>query len=239
MISDASFVSFTRLAGQWKDGTMTPLRDRLRSTPSIVGHPPHFDPTTAPAEPRELFVDWLNAALAADVAEPHALTLSSVDSEGRPDARILVLKDVTEDGSFEFATGDESPKGKQLDANPHVALTFYWTPLARSVRVRGIAERATPAESASDFRARNPAAKAIALAGRQSAPLLDLEERDRIVAGNLARLESVPDLASPEWTVWRVRPATIEFWQGDPSRNHLRLRYEHSDSRWDRLQLWA
>jgi pyridoxamine 5'-phosphate oxidase len=141
---------------------MTTLRDRLRRTPSIVGQPPHFDPQTAPDEPRELFVDWLTAALAADVAEPHALTLSTVDREGRPDARILVLKDVTADGSFEIATGDESAKGKQLDANPHVALTFYWTPLARSIRVRGLAERATPAESASDFRARNPAAKAIA-----------------------------------------------------------------------------
>ena len=218
---------------------MTTLRDRLRSTPSIVGKPPRFDPLTAPDEPQELFVDWLDTALAAEVPEPHALTLSTVDREGRPDARVLVLKDVTADGSFEFATGDESAKGKQLEANPHVALTFYWTPLARSVRVRGLAERATPAESASDFRARNSAAKAIALAGRQSAPLVDLEERDRIVAGHLARLDSEPDLASPDWTVWRVRPASIEFWQGDPSRNHLRLRYERTESGWDRQQLWA
>ena len=66
---------------------MTTLRDRLRNTPSVVGRPPHFDPSTAPDEPRELFVDWLNAALAADVAEPHALTLSTVDPQGRPDAR--------------------------------------------------------------------------------------------------------------------------------------------------------
>ncbi|GAA1825849.1 pyridoxine/pyridoxamine 5'-phosphate oxidase [Agromyces salentinus] len=218
---------------------MTTLRDRLRSTPSIVGRPPHFDPSNAPDEPRALFVDWLEVALAAEVAEPHALTLSNVDPDGRPDARILVLKDVTADGSFEIATGDESAKGRQLGADPHVALTFYWTPLARSVRVRGLAERATPAESASDFRARNAAAKAIALAGRQSAPLLDLEERDRIVAERLARLESEPDLVSPEWTVWRVRPASIEFWQGDPGRNHLRLRYERTEHGWDRLQLWA
>ena len=218
---------------------MTTLRDRLRSTPSIVGQPPRFDPLTAPDEPQELFVDWLDAALAAEVPEPHALTLSTVDREGRPDARVLVLKDVTADGSFEIATGDESAKGKQLDANPHVALTFYWSPLARSIRVRGLAERATPAESASDFIARNPAAKAIALAGRQSAPLLDLEERDRIVAGNLARLESEPGLTSTEWTVWQVRPERIEFWQGDPSRNHLRLQYERIESGWDRRQLWA
>lgn len=218
---------------------MKTLRDRLRETPSIVGRPPHFDPSTAPDEPRTLFVDWLTAALAGEVAEPHALTLSTVDREGRPDARVLVLKDVTADGAFEIATGDESAKGRQLDSNPHVALTFFWTPLARSVRVRGLAERASPAESASDFRARNPAAKAIALVGRQSAVLRDLDERDHLVEENLARLAFEPDLVSPEWTVWRVRPESIEFWQGDPTRNHLRLRYERTASGWDRTQLWA
>lgn len=218
---------------------MSTLRDRLRAEASIVGDPPPFDPSAAPDDPQELFREWLTAALDAGIAEPHAATLSTVDEDGRPDARVLVLKDVTADGAFEIATGRESAKGAQLQANPNVALTFYWTPLARSVRIRGVASAASPAESAADFRARNAAAKAIALAGRQSAPLTDVGERDRLVADNLAALSAEPDLVSPEWTLWRIRPFALEFWQGAPTRNHLRLQYTRTAEGWHHTELWA
>ena len=218
---------------------MSTLRDRLRAEASIVGEAPPFDPSAAPDDPQELFREWLGAALDAGVPEPHAVTLSTVDEHGRPDARVLVLKNVTDDGAFEIATGSESAKGAQLHANPHVALTFYWTPLARSVRIRGVAAAASADESAADFRARNPAAKAIALAGRQSAPLTDLAERDRLVAENLAALESDPARVSAEWTLWRIRPFALEFWQGSPTRNHLRLQYTRTDDGWRHGELWA
>ncbi len=220
-------------------GPMTTLRDRLRAEASIVGEAPPFDPSAAPDDPQELFGDWLRAALDAGIAEPHAVTLSTVDADGRPDARVLVLKDVTDDGAFEIATGSESAKGTQLQANPNVALTFYWTPLARSVRVRGLATPASAEQSAADFRARNPAAKAIALAGRQSAPLTDTAERDRLVAENLAALSADPGLVSSEWTVWRIRPFALEFWQGAPTRNHVRLQYTRTPEGWRRGELWA
>ncbi|MFD4960443.1 pyridoxal 5'-phosphate synthase [Microbacterium sp. NPDC058389] len=218
---------------------MSTLRDRLRAEASIVGEAPPFDPSAAPDDPQQLFREWLGVALDAGIAEPHAVTLSTVDEDGRPDARVLVLKDVTDDGAFEIATGSESAKGAQLHANPNVALTFYWTPLARSVRIRGVAAAASAAESAADFRARNPAAKAIALAGRQSAPLTDIAERDRLVAENLATLEGDPGRVSPAWTLWRVRPFAVEFWQGAPTRNHLRLRYERTVDEWRHEELWA
>lgn len=218
---------------------MSSLRDRLRAEASIVGEAPAFDPSTAPDDPQLLFRAWLGAALDAGIPEPHAVTLSTVDAQGRPDARVLVLKDVTQDGAFEVATGNESAKGMQLHANPHVALTFYWTPMARSVRIRGVAATASAADSAADFRARNPAAKAIALAGRQSAPLTDLAERDRLVAENLAVLRADPARVSPHWTLWRVHPFAVEFWQGDPTRNHLRLQYTRTDDGWRHGLLWA
>jgi pyridoxamine 5'-phosphate oxidase len=218
---------------------MSTLRDRLRAEASIVGQAPPFDPSAAPDDPQELFREWLGAALDAGIAEPHAVTLSTVDEHGRPDARVLVLKDVTDDGDFEIATGRESAKGAQLQTNPNAALTFYWTPLARSVRIRGVAAAASAEESAADFRARNAAAKAIALAGRQSAPLTDVAERDRLVAENLAALSADPDLVSAEWTLWRIQPFTFEFWQGDHTRNHLRLQYTHTPEGWHHTELWA
>ncbi|MFC4242711.1 pyridoxal 5'-phosphate synthase [Gryllotalpicola reticulitermitis] len=218
---------------------MSTLRDRLRATPSVIGTAPAFDPAAAPEDPRKLFLEWLNVALDANVPEPHVTTLSTVDADGQPDARVLVLKDVTDDGAFEIATSDESAKGQQLATNPRVALSFYWTPLARSVRLRGTATRATPAESAADFLARHPASRAIALVGRQSAPLADDVERERLIAANLARVEADPELVSEAWTVWRIVPIEIQFWQGDSSRNHLRLRYDRTGDGWQRQRLWA
>lgn len=116
------------------------LRDELRSLPSIVGQAPDFDVQSAPANPRGLFLDWLRHAIDAQVPEPHAATLSTVDAGGMPDARVLIVKDVTAECGFRIATGDESAKGIQLRSNPQCALTFYWGPLARAVRIRGIAE---------------------------------------------------------------------------------------------------
>ena len=240
MLGDG-FLSGTPVVGgpRVENGLVQSLRDELRAIPSIVGRAPDFDLTSAPDEPRGLFLEWLRHAFDARVPEAHAATLSTVDADGMPDARVLIVKDMTEDCGFKIATGDESAKGSQLLRNPKCALSFYWSPLARAVRVRGVAQRASAAESAADFRARHPQARAIALAGQQSAVLASDAARDEMLANAAGALEAEADLVPPHWSVWTIMPVSIEFWQGDPSRNHRRLRYVRSGGGWDRERLWA
>lgn len=120
---------------------MQTLRDELRAVPSIVGRAPDFDWTSAPDVPHEMFLQWLRYAIDAGVPEVHAATLSTVGEDDFPDARVLLVKDVTEDCGFKIATGDESAKGRQLLANPHCALTFCWSPLARAAPPTGPRDR--------------------------------------------------------------------------------------------------
>ena len=216
---------------------MQTLRDELRGVPSIVGKAPNFDWASAPEQPQELFLQWLRHAINASVPEARAATLSTVDADGLPDARVLIVKDVTDNCGFQIASSDESPKGRQLVGNPHCALTFLWGPLARSVRVRGIAERASASESAEDFLARHPQARAIVLAGRQSSVIENPAVREEELKQAKAAMAATEDIVSPHWTVWTIVANSIEFWQGDPSRNHLRLRYVRTGTGWDRQRL--
>ncbi|MFB2585365.1 pyridoxine/pyridoxamine 5'-phosphate oxidase [Herbiconiux liukaitaii] len=215
------------------------LRDELRPLPSITGTAPPFEVHAAPADPTELFITWLREAIGSGVVEPHAATLSTVDAAGAPDARVLVLKDVTADGGFEIASGDESSKSRQLDGNAACALSFHWVPLARAVRIRGTAHRASAEDSARDFAARHPRAKAIALTGRQSSVMAPDDDPERSISEALHEVERTPGLVSPQWSVWRIVPTSIEFWQGSPDRNHTRLRYERTSGAWSAARLWA
>ncbi|MHA7987696.1 pyridoxine/pyridoxamine 5'-phosphate oxidase [Rathayibacter sp. CAU 1779] len=208
------------------------LREHLRAIPSLVGTPPGFDPATRPDTPQELFLDWLRSAEAAGIPEPHAMTVSTVDSDGMPDSRLLVLKDLTAEGAWCFAGKRDSAKGRQLAVNPVAALTFYWRDQVRSVRIRGRIVEGTDDESRRDFLARNPEARAIAFSGTQSAPLEshealtdDLEEARR-------RLARQPDAVPAAWTVWHLHPDTVEFWEGATSRIHTRLRYDRASRGW-------
>ncbi|MFG2569123.1 pyridoxamine 5'-phosphate oxidase family protein [Streptomyces sp. NPDC048567] len=123
-------------------GTDT-VREWLRSIEVFAGPLPDFDPAVAPAEPVDLFLAWLRAALAAGVPDAHAMTLSTVGEDGHPDARVLILKNVDGDG-WQFAVHAGSPKGRQLAERPSAALTFYWPQQGRQVRVRGAVEPPTP-----------------------------------------------------------------------------------------------
>lgn len=130
--------------------------EMLRSVPSLVGTPPHLDLQELPSNPEELFLQWLATALEAGVAEPLAMALATVDANGAPDARVLILKDVGAEG-WAFASERSSEKGRQLAAAPAAALSFWWQPQMRAVRVRGRVVEAHPDESAADL-ARRPAA---------------------------------------------------------------------------------
>ena len=148
------------------------VRDLLRGLPVFDRPLPAFDTELVPSEPSALFLSWLHAAIDAGVSEPHAMTLSTVDAEGRPDARVLILKDIDADG-WQFATATTSAKGTQLAARPHAALSFHWREQGRQVRVRGAVTAADPGVSAADFLAKPDGSRIAGLVGRQSAVLED------------------------------------------------------------------
>lgn len=212
----------------------------LRGLKSLAGPFEPFDSASVPEQPVELFKQWLQVAIDAGIAEAHAMTLSTVDEQGCPDARVLILKNLDEDGWY-FATTCRSPKSQQIEQNQQVALTFYWQPLGKQVRIRGKAIAASAEVCQQDFQERPLGSKAGALLGRQSDVLLSETELLEGLATQRQRLEQDPMLRNPEWVVYRVEAHEVEFWQGDTQRNHKRLRYTRSQSNnqaWHQARLW-
>ncbi|TDC67521.1 pyridoxine/pyridoxamine 5'-phosphate oxidase [Streptomyces hainanensis] len=218
---------------------MSELRQLLRDLEVFAGDLPTFDPAAAPADPAALFTAWLLAAVDAGIPEPHAMTLATVDEDGAPQARVLILKNLLPaTGGWQFAAHLASPKGRQLTAVPRAALTFYWQPHARQVRIAGPVVAETPERSAADFLARGRTARAEALLGRQSGPLTDPAERAAALAASRDRLAREPDAVPPEWTLYTLLADRVEFWQGDRDRRHTRLDYRRTDGRWTSQLLW-
>jgi pyridoxamine 5'-phosphate oxidase len=210
----------------------------LRELPVFATTPPPFDTNRAPDDPVALFIEWLDGAIALRVAEPHAMTLSTIDADGAPDARVLILKDVDHRGWW-FAGSSTGRKGHQLEQRSAAALTFYWPALGRSIRVRGRVATASPERSAADFQERGFGARAVALASEESAPLGSLAECAVAVTAARAMLHANPNLGSPSWTRYVVEPDRVEFWQADADRQHLRLCYTKSTGDgWSRGLLW-
>jgi pyridoxamine 5'-phosphate oxidase len=216
---------------------VTDLRTRLRAVPTLTGTPPTWDPARTPDGPHQLFVDWLMTAVDQQIPEPCAMTLSTVRADGRPNARVLILKNITPDG-WQFASNSTSRKGEELAASPYAALTFYWIPLGRQVRVLGTVEPADPEESARDFLLRPMPARAEAMVGRQSAVLEDPADIDSAVNEQLEHLSAEPGVVAPNWTLYTVRADEVEFWQADPDRRHVRLRYRLDANTWTKERLW-
>jgi pyridoxamine 5'-phosphate oxidase len=219
-------------AGQSDD-----LRARLRELVVFEGDLAHFDVSSAPMHPAELFLQWLAEAIEAKVREPHAMTLSTVDREGRPTSRVLILKGLG-DGRWEFATSRRSRKGRELHDNGWAALGFYWSELGRQVRIRGRVLEAGPERSAADFLARSSGARAEALAGTQSQVLSDAADLEGALreAGEL--IERDPGVVDEEWVVYGLAADEVEFWQAHPERRHVRLRYLLREGVWERARLW-
>ncbi|PGH51618.1 pyridoxal 5'-phosphate synthase [Streptomyces sp. Ru87] len=216
---------------------MAGLRELLRGLEVFTGELPVFDVQDAPETPEALFTDWLLGAVRAGVPAPHAMTLSTAGADGRPSARVLILKNADERG-WQFASHAASAKGRDLAERPYAALTFFWQPLARQARLRGPVEPEPAERGAADFLARGPGARAEALLGRQSQVLDSPATRDAAVRRSLARLEREPDAVAPDWTLYTLRPGTVEFWQGDHGRGHTRLRYSRTPDGWAKELLW-
>lgn len=213
------------------------LRARLRALKVLAGPFEPFEIGDAADDPQGQFLNWLRAAIAAGVPEPHAMTLSTVDAQGCPDARVLILKDVDALG-WHFAASSRSPKGRQIAGRNVVCLTFYWQTLGRQVRVRGTAVDVGAEAGAADFQARPAGSRAGALTDRQSDVLDDPGQLDRAVAEQRERIAQDPGLVAPSWTVYAVEPRQVEFWQADIDRRHTRLRYTRTAQGWVRERLW-
>jgi pyridoxamine 5'-phosphate oxidase len=165
------------------------FRSQLRALPDFPPDLPGFDPATAPSDPVELFKQWLDEALAAGVRQPHACSLATADRNGRPSARMLILKNIDDDG-WHIATSRTSRKGRELAANPHAALNFYWPRQGRQIRVAGAVVELSAEASAADWQAR---------------PAADGSH-------------------NPDWQLYAIRAAEIEFWQARHDRRHIRHR---------------
>ncbi|MGW0755210.1 pyridoxine/pyridoxamine 5'-phosphate oxidase [Streptomyces sp. NPDC002814] len=219
---DSEFVRLLRSSRVWEAG-VTELRP--------------FDPATAPASPLPLFTTWFAEAVTAGQPEPHTMSLATSDEEGLPDVRTVMLHGADEDG-WSFATHDHSAKGRHLAARPYAALGFYWPTLARQIRIRGPVTTAPSREAQSDLHARSTGALAAALTGHQSEVLGSLEELATESAAAWERAQRDPDTPVPSWTLYHLQPDTVEFFQGDAERRHVRLNYRRAEEGWITELLW-
>jgi pyridoxamine 5'-phosphate oxidase len=184
-------------------------------------------------DPIAQFRVWFAAAEAAAIPDVNGMTLATADGDGRPHARIVLLKEV-DDRGFVFYTNYESDKGRELAANPRAALAFWWQPLHRQVRVEGVVERVTAAESDAYFEVRPLGSRLGAIASPQSRPLVSRDELERAVADLERRYVDGAPPRPEHWGGYRVVPDRVELWQGQQSRLHDRVVYTRDGAVWQR-----
>jgi pyridoxamine 5'-phosphate oxidase len=191
----------------------------------------HLDPADVAADPIEQVRAWLRGAREAGIFEPEAMTVSTVDGDGRPASRYVLLRGLDERG-FSFFTNYESAKGRALAQRPYAALTFGWLVVHRAVRVEGAVEKLPPEESDAYFASRPRGAQLSAWASPQSTVIGGRDELDRAMAEVEARFDGVAVPRPPHWGGFLVRPDRVELWQGRLNRLHERLRYVRDGDRW-------
>ncbi len=189
--------------------------------------------TQVDENPHQQFLNWFNAALAAQLHEPYAMSLATANAQGRPHVRTVLLRGATTSG-YDFYSNYDSQKGLDLMANPYAELLFYWPELERQIRVSGKVEKISLAES-TDYYHKRPRESQIAahISTPQSGVIASREELQTRFQALQSEVAEKAELAKPEfWGGYRLVPDYYEFWQGRPNRLHDRLSYERIDGLW-------
>jgi pyridoxamine 5'-phosphate oxidase len=183
-------------------------------------------------DPLKQFEKWFDEALASGITEPNAMHLATVNEQGKPSSRIVLLKGL--DGNkFIFYTNYQSKKGRELELNPACALAFFWPDIERQVRIEGTAERVDPRLSEEYFQSRPRGSQIGAWASPQSTIIKDREILDERAKQIEKRFEQEKVLPKPnQWGGYQIDPLQIEFWQGRPSRLHDRIQFTKVDGEW-------
>lgn len=184
----------------------------------------------APADPLVMFNEWMAEAVAANIREPNAMTVATATPDGRPSARVILLKGVDARG-FSFFTNYASRKGEELAANPWAALCFWWGVLERQIRIEGMIEKLPAEESDAYYQSRPFGARVGAHASTQSQVIASRDILEARYFDLMARYsEENPPQRPAHWGGYLLRPSQMEFWQGGPHRLHDRLRYTREEN---------
>jgi pyridoxamine 5'-phosphate oxidase len=191
-------------------------------------------------DPFEIFNSWLDKASRIEINNPNAMTLATCGKDGRPSARMVLLKDISADG-FTFYTNLDSPKCHQLAENPFAALLFHWKTLNRQIRIEGFVEQVSDAEADTYFATRPRASQLGAWASHQSQPLDGWAELEKRIATYTTKFHVGPVPRPAFWSGFRLHPQRFEFWKEGKFRLHKRFVFTPSDGgsgAWDVQQVY-
>lgn len=187
--------------------------------------------TNVKSTPFDQFDQWMREAVEAKLPEPNAMTLATSTFEGKPSARVVLLKHYSAEG-FSFFTNYESRKAKQLLQNPYAAMVFHWSELERQVRIEGKVQKASDAQSDQYFKTRPEGSKIAAWASPQSAVISNRKYLERLMADFEEEFKGKPIKRPSNWGGYVLVPTLFEFWQGRPNRLHDRIQYSFVNNAW-------